>query len=514
MQYVAGATLERVILRMYDGSRVPERGRAILDVVDSLNAEPVAFDPAAMRDRARIEADDFVQAACWMGARLAEALAYAHSRGVLHCDIKPANILVNRYGRPLLADFNVAADLSPERSPESRIGGTLPYMSPEHIEAFLGGPGVSIDARSDVYSLGLVLFELLTGLRAFESTQPPLSRARLERLAIDRRATVPAPREFRPDIPEVLDRVIRRCVAPRPEQRFGSADELARALEGCRALRHAECLMPAPGPLTRRALHRPFWVGLCLFLLPHLIGSIVNISYNTLQIVHDLNEAQQTAFAQVTLVYNAVVYSYCIGVVVVLIVPIIRMWRTLRLGGLPHAEVVARERRRALSLPGWAVRLSCLGWFPGAVLFPLFIHWRAGPLEPAVFVHFFTSFTISGLIALTYAVFATQYLAVRVLYPKLWSDPQGFSASARSELESQGGRLWLFQLLAGLIPLAGAVLMVGVGPEAVASYRTYRILVTAMIGLGMAGFGLALAVSQYINRVLAVLTGAGHEGRG
>jgi serine/threonine protein kinase len=513
MQYIAGATLGQVIQQIHRGSR-PENGRAIVDAVDALNDESVAFDPAAMRDRARLESDDFIEAVCWMGSRLAEALAYAHSRGVLHCDIKPANVLVNRYGRPMLADFNVAATIGPEQAPRGHIGGTLSYMAPEHLEAFLGGSRDAVDVRSDIYSLGLVLFELLTGKRPFEMvTTGSMTRDRLERLAAERRAAAPAPRSIQADVPEVLNRVIRRCLAPLPEHRFQRADELAGALEGCHDLQSYHRAMPQPGPLTRAALRHPFRIGFCLFLLPHVLGSIVNISYNQLQIVHGLTAAQQVAFAHVTLIYNLVIYSFCIFVIVRLVLPILQVWGELRRGGLPDEARVAWVRRRALRLPTWAIVLSCLGWFPGALLFPLYLHLIAGSLQLDGFIHFLVSFTISGLIALTYAVFAAQYLAVRILYPRLWADPQGFQETARQELKTQSRHLWVFQLLAGLIPLAGAILMVAVGPDAVASYGTFRVLVTTLIALGMAGFGLALAVSQYLNHVLSALVGKAAQSR-
>src|SRR5438105_2308679 len=98
-------------------------GRAILEAIDACSTEPATFDPAALRDREFLAGCGFVEAVCWVGARLAEALAHAHRQGVLHRDVKPANILVNRYGRPLLADFNVAS--APRAGGEDALGGTL-----------------------------------------------------------------------------------------------------------------------------------------------------------------------------------------------------------------------------------------------------------------------------------------------------------------------------------------------------------------------------------------------------
>src|SRR5207302_2986567 len=117
---------------------------------------------AALRDREMLAQCDFIEAVCWLGSRLAEALAHAHSRGVLHRDIKPANILLNHYGRPMLSDFNLAH--CERRGLEAEhFGGTLQYMSPEHLTAFLpegDSSRVLVDTRSDIYSLGVVLYEL------------------------------------------------------------------------------------------------------------------------------------------------------------------------------------------------------------------------------------------------------------------------------------------------------------------------------------------------------------------
>ena len=107
---------------------------------------------------------------------MADGLAHAHERGILHRDLKPANILLGDDGEPLLLDFNLAADTK-LRGPASAalIGGTLPYMAPEHLQA-LRGEDRTLDARSDLYSLGVILFELLTGNHPFETHQARCAR--------------------------------------------------------------------------------------------------------------------------------------------------------------------------------------------------------------------------------------------------------------------------------------------------------------------------------------------------
>jgi eukaryotic-like serine/threonine-protein kinase len=213
--------------------------------------------------------------------------------------------------------------------------------------------------------------------------------------------------------------------------------------------------------------------------------------------------------------YNLVVYPLTLLAAVMLVLPVWRCWQRLRADEPLDAETVVLTRRRLLALPGWAMALSALGWLPGGVLFPLGIYLLAGECDGAVFSHFLVSFTISGLIALTYSVFGTEYVVLRVLYPRWRLDGQEFRQRAREELGPLTGRLGLLQLLAGLIPLMGAVLMVGVGPDEFAGgYRGFRLLVTLLIGLGMFGFGAAVALSSRLRETAAAMTGGAPPHRG
>jgi serine/threonine protein kinase len=512
MQYVAGTTLERVIHALKGRPRLEWGGRAILEVIDRLSPHPPAFHPAALRGRQRLAGDDHVQAVCRVGGQLAEALDYAHGRGILHRDIKPANILVSQYGRPLLTDFNLSFRKDPAAGRAAdRVGGTLAYMAPEHLDAFYrdgGTPPEAVDQRSDAYSLGVVLYELLTGERPAAPPAPAAAACEtLWPVAGARPSDVRPPRLLNPDIPPALDWTIRRCLDPDPGQRYQTAGELARALHGCGELRRRERELPAPGPLTRAAMRRPFLMLALLTLLPHLLGSAVNISYNALRIVSSLTKAQQDVFAWVVLGYNLLIYPACLAGLIGLVVPAWRAWRDLGRGRIAGGGQMAVVRRGVLRWPRAVVALSCLGWLPGGILFPLALACFAGPVGVEVFGHFALSFTVSGLIALTYSFFAAQFLVLRVFYCRLWVEGQDFEQAARAELGALGPRLRWFQALAGMIPLLGAVLMVGVGPE-ISGYHTFRLLVTALLVLGMAGFGLATAAHNVLSRTLTVLTRA------
>jgi eukaryotic-like serine/threonine-protein kinase len=516
MQYIPGTTLERVIDELAKRPQTEWSGRLILEIIDAVSTAPAAFDPAALRDREVLGGSDFVEVVCWLGARLAEALWHAHRQGVLHRDVKPANVLMSRYGRPYLADFNVAA-AAVRREGDGRplFGGTLAYMAPEHMEAFLSGDLAkreSVDERADLYALGIVLYELFTGRLPFQHTlaQPGKSKMEALRVLIAERRGGPPPLPNVTGLPEVVARLVRRCLQADVTERYQTASELARALEGCRELRHVANELPPAGFLTRLLERWPFLVGCALIVLPHLLGSVVNVLYNESQIVWRLQPEQKSFFLWFVMIYNSLAYPICLLIAVAVIVPVRNVVLKLGRSEPLDASVVTAARQRALRLPLWTIVVSCLGWLPGGILFPLALHHWAGRIEGDVFSQFLISFTISGLIALTYSFLAMQYLVVRVLYPHLWIDAGDMRPTARVELRGLDRRLGLVQFLAVLIPLAGAVMMIGEGPDSFrkADYQTYRLVVTALIGMGMFGLGVAIAVTGRLRETLAVLTGS------
>src|SRR5207249_3986160 len=111
----------------------------------------------------------YVQATAWVIERLAQALQHAHRRSVIHRDIKPSNVLLCADGQPMLLDFNVSEHTDGEQV-KAILGGTVAYMSPEHLQAMTtrgSDRAIRADHRADIYSLGMVLYEMLAGARPF-----------------------------------------------------------------------------------------------------------------------------------------------------------------------------------------------------------------------------------------------------------------------------------------------------------------------------------------------------------
>jgi tRNA A-37 threonylcarbamoyl transferase component Bud32 len=152
---------------------------------------------------------------------IAEALDYAHHQGLVHRDIKPSNVILAGNGRPVLTDFGIARIVEGSTA-ITESGGTLgtpAYMSPEQCKGETG------DARSDIYALGVLMYQLCTGRVPFDADTP--YAVILKHIS----SPLPSPRSQRPDLPEAVERVILKAMAKEPGGRYQSAGEMGRALK-------------------------------------------------------------------------------------------------------------------------------------------------------------------------------------------------------------------------------------------------------------------------------------------
>jgi serine/threonine-protein kinase len=155
-----------------------------------------------------------------IGRQIAGALAHAHQRGIIHRDIKPHNILMTPEGQVKVTDFGIARAAAASSLTETGVVlGSVHYFSPEQAR------GAAVDSRSDIYALGVVLYELLTGRLPFEGDSP--IAIALRHLDSD----APRPSEVRPDVPPELERIVMKAMARDPAERFQTAGELKLALE-------------------------------------------------------------------------------------------------------------------------------------------------------------------------------------------------------------------------------------------------------------------------------------------
>lgn len=153
---------------------------------------------------------------------ICNVLEYIHGRGIVHHDLKPENVMVDAEDDIKLLDFGLACEVRGWKRPKRyEASGTLDYISPEQIKGKFG------DVRSDLYSLGIVLYEMLTGEVPFAGVAPAVA-AQLREFA-----DPPSPREINPGVPATVDEVVRRATARDPSARHASAHDLASDLARC-----------------------------------------------------------------------------------------------------------------------------------------------------------------------------------------------------------------------------------------------------------------------------------------
>ena len=236
MPYRGPVTLAHLVTRLRDESLPTLNGRALTTAIDRCRKErpvPVARGDAPTAAHtgaalARVRGLSFVDAVLTVVRQIVEGLRVAHAAGIVHGDLKPANVLLADDGTAQLIDFGVAIDDS-DRTGPIRIGGTRPYMSPEQLRSFRNA-NRDFDSRSDLYAAGVVLYELLTGRYPYEYV--PDSNPNALDWDISNRYRPPASvRAGNASVPPAVVSIVARCLAADVAHRYQAAVELREDLD-------------------------------------------------------------------------------------------------------------------------------------------------------------------------------------------------------------------------------------------------------------------------------------------
>ncbi|RMI29361.1 serine/threonine-protein kinase [Nocardia stercoris] len=429
MQFLPGGTLLGVLRKVRATPPARRSGQLLLDAVDAAMEEKGEIRPTDSSVRAEIAACSWPETVAWLGRRLAEALAYADSQGVLHRDVKPANVLLTAEAVPKLADFNISYSRDRDTAgPLAYFGGSLSYMSPEQLEACHPGydrAAADLDTRSDIYALGVVLWELLTGEKPFDDSKPAADATTggevetLSAMLRRRRAGVGAAAlaALPADTPAALRRVLLTCLEPDRSQRWPGGAELARQLDLCLDERARDLVDPPLGSWRMR-LRRwlvPIVVGAAT--VPNLVASMFNVQSNRALVMAHLSASAQHDFLLVTFAVNVVFFP--LGMIT-----LIYMNRTLlSMTAGPRSDrdydprTLARARTDALHFGDRVVVVVFALWATSAIIFPTVLAIATGEVGLRVVVHFLVSLLIYGAMAVAYPFILLSFYLIRCIYP-------------------------------------------------------------------------------------------------
>jgi len=233
MPYLGSATLANVLADIFAADKTCPQGADVLNAIRQADREHGGPSGGQFADPSRIHwtlrRGSYAEAILETGAQLCEALAYAHRQGICHCDVKPSNVLLTAGGRSLLLDFNLSMQ---QAGSAAIVGGTFPYMAPEQLRFVLADDthagAAEIDHRTDLFALGVTMFQLLTGKLPFPTEDLPQDRKEAARLLLERQRQAG---ELRGELDQVVSPAIARtitdCLAFERAERPDSAEQVA-----------------------------------------------------------------------------------------------------------------------------------------------------------------------------------------------------------------------------------------------------------------------------------------------
>lgn len=514
------------IVRVYDQREVPQRGARLLymeyvqggSLADAI--ERVAQTPSSQRgphsvfssldERAEISGDplarrrsfcgfDWEETVAEIGAQLADALGHAHERGVLHLDVKPANVLLDPSGRPKLVDFNISACEGMSDAGRQPFGGSMGYMAPEHLAAFMSRRSDDIgdlDGRADVYSLAATLWELLHAERPFGEPSASGPDVRLE----CRRSWPDAwDREQGPAATE-LERVLRRALSFDRQDRFSTGREFAAALRTS-VNRRLESLLSPPRGIGRISLRHPVATGLLFGVVPHILAAIFNFAYNREEIIAQV-QGSFDGFMRVQTVINLVGFGVGLTLFGLRLSSMRAVWKRCSHDpppGRPPADRFVRVRERLLWLGYDAALLGVGLWVVAGLAYPLSLHVIVGTFPAQGYLHFGLSLLFCGAIASAYPALFQQLAAIRLYYPMTLEGD--VTRIDRPALDAFAQRSGIYLMMAGGVPMAALTLLV--------MYGSQSAWALAVLGAaGLCGFAGAFALYRRIQRHVGTLVEA------
>ncbi|WP_084436054.1 serine/threonine-protein kinase [Aldersonia kunmingensis] len=486
MEYVPGGTLLDLLQRAADTAPAQRNGALLLAAVDEALGEKGSV-PVESGIRAELSSLSWPETVAWLGRRLAESLDYSAQHGVLHRDIKPANVLLTMDGAPQLADFNISFNQHiPGATPAVYFGGSLPYMSPEQLEAChpgLPGTAESLDGRSDIYALGVMLWELLTCARPFaDETCAGDSPTSLERMLALRRRGIEASAldDVPADCPATLRRVLLTCLAPRPERRWSSGAELAQQLALSLDARARSLVDPPHGSLRERLALRPIPVATSALVMGQILATAYIFGHNVALLTRHLPAETHPAYTTMVIVVAVTFFPAFGGLMVYVCRNVITVPWGVRTGKWYNATTLARARHDTLVCADRLALIAFTGWLCSLVVLGGTILVIAD-LRIGLIANLFASQVVTATIAAIFPFLLVTAHVVRWYYPALlmYGSTTPDDAKQLRRLARRCGQVLVVTALTPLLGIVAGVMFLG--PQ------DLHLVIDSIIGLGVVG---------------------------
>ena len=486
MQYIAGTSLSDLI-KTARQSNTELNSASFLQLIDESLVRAGQSAPIESANRQWIEKASWSQMVSRIGAQLASAFDYAHAREVLHRDLKPANVLVDEHGYPKLVDFNVSFSSNVSGATAATFfGGSLAYMSPEQLRAMDVQDSMEADqlcGKSDLYSLGILLYELLIGQRPFDESQLDFAdlisgstTQRMQGLTVEMKKPLE-------QHGYLLGQAIRRSLAPQPDDRL-AAEAIQRQLEWASDSGIESYLCPPKSRWIAWAARAPFFfnsaIGLSIALFATWFISTYNVSAS-------LPESVLPVFERFRNTVNAIVFPGCFLFMLTLYGP---MNRVLLNWQQKHSvDQLELSLKRSLNLGHFTALIFAGAWTVAGVIYPVGLKLMGSELPSMTWYDFIGSHFLAGLITAAYVYCTTTHISMIAWYPRLVlaSLQNNHTPKTNSHTGLLLKRCWFYQVLAIATPMLAVAILVN-WRQTTDSFSLGVLSLSALAGMALVGW--------------------------
>ncbi len=515
MEYIAGASISDLIKESKSCNQklAPQ---SFLNALDHFLKNSGQSPPIESLNRNWITEATWARVVSRIGNQLASALGYAHKQGVLHRDLKPANVLVNADGYPKLVDFNVSfGSQVVGATATSQFGGSLAYMSPEQLEAFgttHSAGAEDLTEKSDIYSLGILLYELLIGERPFVDPSVDNRTAMIDEY-LEQRVSGLSYRANRnlESNGFLISNAIRSSLEPKPENR-PTAFSLARQLKWSENEDIESYLRFDPAKTSWRnwAAKFPFVACLIVWGTIAFFATWFIVSYN---LVESVAEGDRTIYTWIRRAINLVVFN---GGLYILYLLFRDTWMALKEINSSETQDSSSSDKRLdenvqlerVTTGNFRFGHHCAiffatAWSVAGVMYPVTLTISGASLGTAAWADFIGSHILAGLLTASYVFCAITCFSLAVWHPKLMMSCMGNDSemNLESEIKATEKRLKFYQGLAVATPLLAIALLV-VYREGTNTFALAVLSIAALTGLALLGW-----TSNQIQKALDTIEG-------